>query len=130
MSKPAFTLIELLVVVTIIVVLLALLTPALDRAIYRAELTVCATNIKAMGSTATMYAASHQRSYPDLAGRNWPYHLSSPFVLMLAPYTALNRTLNCPFSEALDYEGSVRRSSAGGIIPPYALWFGWKYTGP
>src|ERR1041385_7046662 len=45
----AFTLIELLVVVTIIVVLLALLTPALDRAIYRAELLRCGANQKGTG---------------------------------------------------------------------------------
>jgi prepilin-type N-terminal cleavage/methylation domain-containing protein len=41
--STAFTLIELLVVVTIIVVLLSLLTPALDRAIYETELAVCAS---------------------------------------------------------------------------------------
>ena len=34
----AFTLVELLVVITIIVILLALLTPAMDRAVYHAEM--------------------------------------------------------------------------------------------
>ena len=38
----AFTLIELLVVITIIVILLAMLAPAPDKAIYLAELAVCA----------------------------------------------------------------------------------------
>ena len=37
-SPRAFTLIELLVVVTIIVAPLALLSPALDKAIYEADL--------------------------------------------------------------------------------------------
>jgi hypothetical protein len=125
----AFTIVELLVSVTLIVLLLALLAPALDRAIYRSELTLCATNMKAFGTAATMYGANHQRAYPDHAGRAWPYHLSNPFAMMLMPYTALNRNLNCPFSKAMDYEGSVQRNSTGGIIPPYALWFGWRYTG-
>ena len=46
LAKSAFTLIELLVVVTIIVVLLAMLTPALDKAIYQAELAVCGAHKK------------------------------------------------------------------------------------
>jgi len=37
--------IELLVVITIIVVLLSLLAPALDKAIYRAELPRCAASL-------------------------------------------------------------------------------------
>src|ERR1041384_4524111 len=42
----AFTLVELLVVVAIIVVLLSLLTPALDKAIYQAELAVCGADLR------------------------------------------------------------------------------------
>src|ERR1043165_1931025 len=52
----AFTLIELLVVITIIVVLLALLTPALDKAMYQAELAVCGANLRAIANGAIPYA--------------------------------------------------------------------------
>src|ERR1041385_9518426 len=57
----AFTLIELLVVVTIIVILLAMLTPAVDQAVYRGELTVCSTHQKGIATAATVYAAERQR---------------------------------------------------------------------
>src|SRR5687767_3588676 len=63
-GRQGFTLIELLVVITIIVVLLALLTPALDKAIYMAELAVCGTNEKAIASGAQMYAVANKRRYP------------------------------------------------------------------
>src|SRR5258708_15496333 len=58
--RGAFTLIELLVVVTIIVVLLALLTPALDKAIYQAQLARCAAQIKGIGAGATAYSTEHR----------------------------------------------------------------------
>ena len=60
----AFTLIELLVVVTIIVILLAMLTPALDKAIYQAELAVCGSRLKGITNAATLYAEDHSRFYP------------------------------------------------------------------
>src|SRR5688572_26873229 len=60
----AFTLIELLVVITIIVVLLSLLTPALDKAIYQAELAVCGANIKGAYGAITTYAMDNKRRYP------------------------------------------------------------------
>src|SRR5688572_24681708 len=61
----AFTLIELLVVVTIIVVLLALLVPALDKTIYQADLVACAAKLDAIGGLMTSGAAANQRRYPD-----------------------------------------------------------------
>src|SRR5688500_3053707 len=64
----AFTLIELLVVITIIVVLLSMLTPALDRAIYQAELAVCAANQDAIAGAVVVYAAGHRRMYPYRVG--------------------------------------------------------------
>src|SRR5688572_5735453 len=62
--RRAFTLIELLVVITIIVVLLSLLTPALDKAIYQAELAVCAANLDGIAAAATVYASGSRRAYP------------------------------------------------------------------
>ena len=66
MNKPtaAFTLIELLVVITIVVVLLALLAPALDKAVYHGELAVCGSNLHGIGVGAIFYASDHKRSYP------------------------------------------------------------------
>ncbi len=72
--KPGmgFTLIELMVVVTIIVVLLSLLAPALDRAVEAAERAVCGANQHAIGAGAIGYAMNnrgalficHTRSVP------------------------------------------------------------------
>jgi len=61
----AFTLVELLVVITIIAVLLALLTPAMDQAIYRAELAACGSNLRSTASGVLLYAVQHRRVYPD-----------------------------------------------------------------
>src|SRR5687767_2102205 len=71
-SGPAvskgFTLVELLVVIAIIVVLLALLTPAMDQAIYQAELTVCGTRTRAIAMGALDYAGANRRAYPYRKG--------------------------------------------------------------
>src|SRR5688500_17895560 len=64
MRRRAFTLIELLVVITIIVVLLAMLTLALDKAIAEAQMAVCAANMHGIGGGAVTYAASNNRHYP------------------------------------------------------------------
>jgi prepilin-type N-terminal cleavage/methylation domain-containing protein len=68
MRPPAFTLVEVLLAVAIIVVLLALVATALDRALYRAELTVCATRLHTMASGAVTYATAHARRYPYRPG--------------------------------------------------------------
>ncbi len=63
--KPGgFTLVELLVVITIIAVLLALLAPAMDRAVYQAELAVCASRLHAVATGTDTYAAASNRAYP------------------------------------------------------------------
>ena len=54
--KRAFTLIELLVVVAIIVALLAILLPSLNRAVDTAHRAVCASNQHQIGAAAIAHA--------------------------------------------------------------------------
>lgn len=62
-KQSAFTLIELLAVVAIILILLGLLVPALSSARLRAEFAVCKSNLRQIGTGATLYA-SDNGEYP------------------------------------------------------------------
>lgn len=134
----AFTIVELLVVITIIVVLLALLAPALDTAIYEAELAVCGAQLKAIGTGVTTYAMEHKRHYPyrsgvrDLSHYYWPNSLSQGANNTthddrpeLRPYVAINAAFNDPLSKRVDFDGSHPQS---WVWVPYSLWFGFQYA--
>ena len=61
LSRPGFTIVELLVVVAIIVVLMSLLAPALDRAVDAAEIARCAANLHAWGGAHGQYFLDSRR---------------------------------------------------------------------
>ena len=63
-ASRGFSLVELLVVVTIIVLLLALISPALDQAMHRMELTACAARQHGLLTIFNGYATDQQRKYP------------------------------------------------------------------
>jgi prepilin-type N-terminal cleavage/methylation domain-containing protein len=63
-SPKAFTLIELLLVITIIVLLLAMLTPALDKALLEAVKAQCGARQKGLVTFCNMYAADNRRMFP------------------------------------------------------------------
>lgn len=67
----AFTLIELLVVVAIIVVLLALLMPGLEKATSAAERVQCLANEHGVGHALSLWLSDHKRTYPEYNGAWW-----------------------------------------------------------
>ena len=76
--KRAFTLIELLVVVAIIVALIAILLPSMNRALDVTNRAVCASNQHQIGTAAISHAADHRGLLPPREGPNVsgvPHHL-------------------------------------------------------
>ena len=151
-SRLGFTIVELLVVITIIVVLLALLAPTLDTAVYQAELAVCGARLRTIATTANSYAMDHRRRYPYRESLNtshnprprwmWPNivvdeesaagNVSSTgngvFIddrAPLIPYLGQNlQALHDPLTGGnLDY--TIQGAS---LFVDYNLWFGMRYA--
>ncbi len=64
-KRAGFTLIELLVVISIVVMLMALLLPALQRARKQARAVVCQANLKQWGTTIALYTEENQGRLPQ-----------------------------------------------------------------
>ena len=137
-----FTIVELLVVMTIIVVLLAMLAPALDKAIYQAELASCAGKLRVIGAAVTDYANDHRGWYPynrahDTAVReNWLTRMlrhNNPSWAgdtdtrpALRPYIP---KINDVFTDPMvPRPVELDQSNADLLYGSYNLWYGWAYT--
>ena len=134
-----FTLIELLVVITIIVVLLALLSPALDQGVYHAELAVCGATFRGLASAATLYASDHKRIWPHRTENyNWdaltirmppllaqapPYDLRAT----IAPYAAADMFLD-PLCAGIDLGDAANRDDTV-MYSNGNVFFGWGVSG-
>jgi len=77
--RRAFTLIELLVVISAIVLLIALLLPALQKARNQARATVCQANLKQWGSILALYTEDNEGLLPHgMGGALW--FLRGPYL--------------------------------------------------
>jgi prepilin-type processing-associated H-X9-DG protein len=63
-TATAFTLVELLVVIGIIALLMSILLPALSRAKQSANRAACASNLRQLGMTFTMYTQDNRGWFP------------------------------------------------------------------
>lgn len=135
----AFTLVELLVVISIIVVLLAMLTPALDKAIYHAMLVQCSANTRATAHSGILYAHANRRYYPVaeqsrtvnghtarmLGSDSQPKRdLRLVFERQSLPWTKL---LVCPLSEPFEISFEANDADTE-VYGSYAVFFGWVYA--
>ena len=137
-TRRAFTLIELLVVITIIVILLALLTPALDKAIYMADLAVCGARLKSIGLGTVQYTAAHKQSYPyrKVIEQNsgQPDRLITSWNLggfddrdMLDGYIA-RKTYMDPMCKMINID-ALNPNFGDNLFVGYSIWFDFWYSG-
>jgi prepilin-type N-terminal cleavage/methylation domain-containing protein/prepilin-type processing-associated H-X9-DG protein len=99
--RSGFTLIELLVTISIIAMLATLLTPAIGRAIAKADSVRCANNLSQVGIAVMNYAADNDNRYPEIESMptNPVYPSDSGAGTMLAvlgPYGITEAALRCP----------------------------------
>jgi len=138
----AFTLIELLVVVTIIVVLLALLAPALDRAVEAADRAKCLANQRTIVQACHQYAMDYRRRLPpwklgnmtssayDLRG-TWNADVKIPLGIGLLPHhrylpgSQLGKIIHCPLIDNRSLPKDALGNSLGGI----GMDVKWQYDG-
>lgn len=63
-ERHAFTLIELLVVIAILAILIAIIVPSLEGVRESGRRTICASNLRQIGTAVTMYADDHKGAIP------------------------------------------------------------------
>ncbi len=139
--QNAFTLIELLVAVAMIAALLTLLTPALDRAIYQAELAACMAQLNGVVAGATVYANDYKQQYPHrrlalTSGQNSFRKIADPQFNVVAPGVRWDlrplirnymrvASLSDPLSPEVDLDTKAHPNVR--ISSSYLLYFGVSY---
>jgi len=136
-SLHAFTLVELLVVVTIIVLLLALLAPAVDQAIYQAEMATCAARLDGIAAGANIYAITYKRSYPDRSaglatGDYRPTRVAHPtakenLMRMVEGFIPVELMLD-PLSPEIELDRESQPAPGTVYVDAnYSFYFGWRF---
>lgn len=121
--QSGFTLIELLVVVSVIVLLVAILIPALSRARDQARVVKCVTNYKALVTGEFVYAAENQgkgTSYCLDAGTGYSWNFWTN-ILYYTKTVTNGKVFVCP--DVLLANTSVVTNLAGKYYDPGAIPF-------
>lgn len=112
--RHGFTLVELLFVLSIVALLMALLFPVFDTARQKSQQSVCASNLRQIGHSISLYAQDYDDLYPfatdpaskytDLWDPSWNWLLTSmPFLHeALNPYVKERAVWRCPADFGFD----------------------------
>ncbi|MBI1337155.1 MAG: DUF1559 domain-containing protein [Phycisphaera sp.] len=133
-----FTLIELLVVISIVVLLIAVLLPALGKARYVARTTVCSANLRQVGTGVTTYAYDNDTHYPYNGGRytyrgidyRWdlkPWSIRSKGfwdnIPLISPYiNNMADIFMCPHIKAV-WTDNVYKPSTNDTQTPFGMFY-------
>jgi prepilin-type N-terminal cleavage/methylation domain-containing protein/prepilin-type processing-associated H-X9-DG protein len=113
--RRGFSLIELLTVIAIIVIIAALLLPALARAKEKARTSVCLSNLRQLGMAMTLYVSENNDTFPYSDTGIMPM---SQGWLLLNPYIRTNsHCYLCP-ADAGPYNVAWIRVAGPSMSPP------------
>lgn len=140
--RRGFTLIELLVVIAIIVLMLAFLLPALQRARKQARSAVCQTHLRQWGTTFSLYLEEHEGFFPReadydcslsllrglyIGGKSDPNHSVRFYPIRT------ERIACCPMATRAIGSGTFTKWAGGEIYAegkPGSTFTAWEITSP
>lgn len=87
-SSRGFTLIEMLVVIAIIALLVAIITPAVNRALDNSRRIACVSNLRSLGQATLAYVVDNNQKIPFIKAPSGPGsgYANPPWFNLLAPY--------------------------------------------
>ena len=110
--RTAFTLVEVLVVVGIVVLLAALLFPAMSSAKRAARSATCQSNLHQIGIALQLYLSDYNRLYPSLNAHpqncSWSYNM--------VPYTKSEAVFSCPEDTSKSFQTGCPPNKVEGHI--------------
>ncbi|KKK93452.1 hypothetical protein LCGC14_2692750, partial [marine sediment metagenome] len=113
-NQLGFTLVELLVVISVIVLLVAILLPSLNKARQLAKRTVCAATLRSLGTAGTLYQSDFE-GYLPICWRNYESSWPNPWEswrMNLLPYASGVGIFNCSAAKDSGTMGEVIRSES------------------